>query len=244
MHSASGLNSETAGTSRTRTTSRTAAAYLEAIYRLQEISGLVRTSKLALQMRVAPPSVTGIIRKLEREGLVMHEPYRGVKLTDEGRRVALGEIGKHRLAEQLLVDMLHMDWARVHGEARRLQCGISNEIITPLEKALGHPRTCPHGNPIPTKCGGIIEEESESMTNLRAGESGVVIKLTNERPDVLEHLAKIGLRPGAAIEVREPTSQDEVVVVGGDGKNHTLPWEVASTIKVKRPRPESEHGHR
>jgi len=227
----------------TRTTSPAATAYLEAIYRLQEISGLARTSKLAVQMGVAAPSATGIVRKLEREGLVIHEPYRGVKLTDQGRMVALSAISKHRLAERLLVDMLHMDWTRVHGEACRLQYGISNEIVRPLEKALGHPRTCPHGNPIPTKCGGIVEEESDSMTNLRARESGVVVKLTNEQPEVLEHLAKIGLRPGVAIEVREPIPKDEVAIVSGDGENHRLPWEVASTIKVKRTRPESEPEH-
>ncbi len=225
-------------------TTRRRAAYLEAIYRLQEESGTARTCELALRMGVSAPSVTEVVRRLRKEGLVIYQPYRGVRLTDEGRRLALGQIGKHRLAEQLLFGVLRIDWTRVHEEALRLQCGISDEVVGPLEKALGYPRRCPHGNPIPTKCEGIVEEESESLTSIGAGESGVVVKLTNETPEVLERLAKMDVKPGATIWVREVRPQGQVVVVTGDGKVHMLPWEAARTVKVRRVRPGSGSGNR
>ncbi|MEM2904776.1 MAG: metal-dependent transcriptional regulator [Candidatus Bathyarchaeia archaeon] len=221
---------------RAQSSLRTTAAYLEAIYRLQETSGLARTSRLARQMGVTPATVTGMLQKLSREGMVIHEPWRGVKLTDQGRRVALNALRKHRLAERLLTDMLQMDWSKVHEEACRLQRGIPDETLKPLEKALRHPRTCSHGNPIPTRCGGIIEEESEPLTNLGAEESAVIVRLRNEGLKVLQHLAGLGFKPGANIKIRgtAPDRQSMVVVV--DGTEQRLPWEVASTIGVQRSR--------
>ena len=86
----------------------------------------------------------------------------------------------------------------------------------------------------------MLEEQSESMANLQAGESAIIVKMANEEPSILEQLAKLGLRPGACIEVPESTTHREVVGAGGDGENHGLSREVASTIKVKRPKPIQE----
>jgi DtxR family Mn-dependent transcriptional regulator len=216
------------------TVSSEAEEYLEAIYRLEKKTGFARTMELARQLKVVPGSVTNTIAGLERRGLVIHEPYKGVKLTEKGQKIALNVLRKHRLAERLLTDILQLDWSEVHEAACKLEHAIPAEIIKPLEKALGHPKTCPHGNPIPTACGGIIEENSEPLVNLSPKVSGVIVKIIEEKADVLKHLATLGLIPGVCVEVEKKASiGGSVTVIVGEA-SYALDYKVASIINVKR----------
>ena len=208
--------------------------YLEAIYKLQERSGVARTSDIVKMLQVAPGTVTNTVERLEREGYVTHEPYKGVKLTEKGLRTAMHVLRRHRLSERLLTDILHMKWDKVHDAACKLEHGITDEIIKPLEKALGHPKTCPHGNPIPTKCGGIIVEESHSLTALNEREQGVIVKITEEKPDLLHYLNTMGLVPGASIEIVEKAPFNGPITLKIGGTNRALSRTVASIIQVKR----------
>jgi len=210
--------------------------YLEGIYRLQEKSGVARTSDIVKVLQVVPGTVTNTVERLEKEGMLRHEPYRGVKLTDKGRKIALDVIRRHRLSERLLTDFVRVDWDKVHDAACKLEHGIANDVIKKLEKALGHPKTCPHGNPIPTACGGIIEEKSEPLSTLRAKESGVVAKIKDETPEVLEYIAALGLLPGTSIEIVEKAPFDGPVTVKVGGANHALSLSMASIIWIKRKR--------
>jgi DtxR family Mn-dependent transcriptional regulator len=155
--------------------SNQAEEYLEAICRLEDKIGYARTTHLSRELNVVPGSVTNTIENLERKGLVIHEPYKGVKLTDNGRRIASQILRRHRLAERLLTDFLQLDWTEVHDPACKLEHALSPEILKPLEKALGHPKTCPHGNPIPTNCGGILEEETVALADLDIKNIGVIV---------------------------------------------------------------------
>jgi DtxR family Mn-dependent transcriptional regulator len=208
--------------------------YLEGIYRLQEKSGVARTSDIVKVLQVVPGTVTNTVERLEKEGMLRHEPYRGVKLTDKGRKIALDVIRRHRLSERLLTDFVHVDWDKAHDAACRLEHGITDDVIKKLEKALGHPKTCPHGNPIPTKCGGIIEEESQPLTALNEREQGIIVKITEEKADLLRYLDTMGLVPGASLEIvgKAPFSGPITIKVGRT--NRALSREVASIIKVKR----------
>jgi DtxR family Mn-dependent transcriptional regulator len=208
--------------------------YLEGIYRLQEKSGVARTSDIVKMLQVVPGTVTNTVERLEKEGMLRHEPYRGVKLTDKGRKIALDVIRRHRLSERLLTDFVRVDWDKVHDAACKLEHGIANDVIKKLEKALGHPKTCPHGNPIPTACGGIIEEKSEPLSTLRSKESGVVAKIKDETPEVLEYIAALGLLPGTSIEIVEKAPFDGPVTVKVGGANHALSLSMASIIWIKR----------
>lgn len=210
--------------------------YLESIYRLQEKSGVARTSDIVKMLQVVPGTVTNTVERLEKEGMLRHEPYRGVKLTDKGRKIALDVIRRHRLSERLLTDFVRVDWDKVHDAACRLEHGITNDVIKKLEKALGHPKTCPHGNPIPTACGGIVEEKSEPLSTLRSKESGVVAKIKDETPEVLEYIAALGLLPGTSIEIVEKAPFDGPVTVKVGGANHALSLSMASIIWIKRKR--------
>jgi len=208
--------------------------YLEAVYRLQERSGVARTSDIVKALKVAPGTVTNTVERLEKEGYITHEPYRGVKLTERGLKIALQVVRRHRLSERLLTDILHVEWAKVHDAACKLEHGITDEIIKPLEKALRHPKTCPHGNPIPTKCGGVIEEKAYLLSALNEQEQGTIMKITEEKADILHYLDSLGLVPGASIQVVEKAPFDGPITVKVDGISHALSRTMASIIRVKK----------
>jgi DtxR family Mn-dependent transcriptional regulator len=207
--------------------------YLEAIYRLEEKMGLAKTMDLVRLLKVAPGSVTNTIEGLERRGLVLHEPYKGVKLTEKGRKLALKVLKRHRLAERLLTDVLHLDWSKVHDMACRLEHAITKDMVKPLEKALGYPKTCPHGNPIPAR-GGAIEEKSEPLANLNPKESGVIIKITEEEPSILQQLSTLGLIPGVSVEVEQKARLGGPVTVRVGEASYTLDHRIVSVINVRR----------
>ena len=206
--------------------------YLEAIYRLEQKGGYARTMELARNLNVVPGSVTNTIENLKRKGLVTHRPYKGVKLTESGRRIASSVLRRHRLAERLLTDILHLDWSEVHDQACKLEHALSPEVVKPLEKALGHPKRCPHGNPIPTSCGGIFEEETVALSELGAQMYGVIVKIIDETTETLQNLARLNLTPGKQVQV-------ENIVAGGsltirvEGKLCTIDPDLASIIYVK-----------
>jgi len=210
--------------------------YLEGIYKLQEKSGVARTSDLVNLLKVVPGTVTNTVERLEREGYVTHEPYKGVKLTEKGLKIALQVVRRHRLSERLLTDILRVEWDKVHDAACKLEHGITNEIVKPLEKALRHPKTCPHGNPIPTKCGGIIEEKSQPLIALNKRERGTIVKITEERSDLLHYLDTIGLVPGTPIEVVEKAPFNGPITLKVGETSRAISRDVASIIRVKRTR--------
>ena len=214
--------------------SSTAEEYLETIYRLEKKTGSAKTMELARQLKVVPGSITNTIESLEKRGLVMHKPYRGVKLTERGKKLALNILRRHRLAERLLTDILHLEWSEAHDAACKLEHAITPNMIKPLEKTLGHPKTCPHGSPIPTACGGIFEEESVPLVNLNPKESGIVAKILEEKVEVLQYLTKLGLTLGERIEVEKKPFSGGPLSIKIDGVTQSLDNSVASIINVRR----------
>ena len=214
--------------------SNQAEEYLEAICRLEDKKGYARTMDLSRELNVVPGSVTNTIQNLERKRLVIHEPYKGVKLTKNGRRIASQILRRHRLAERLLTDFLQLDWSEVHDPACKLEHALSPEILKPLEKALGHPKTCPHGNPIPTKCGGILEEETVALADLDVKNSGVIVKITEEKPDTLKQLTQLKLTPGERIQVEKKKVPKGHLKIRVGNKSCIIDHNVASIIYVKK----------
>ena len=208
--------------------------YLEAIYRLEERDGSAKTMQLASMLKVMPGSVTNTIEHLEKHKLVIHEPYKGVKLTEKGQKLALKIIRRHRLAERLLTDILHLDWSKVHDEACKLEHNLSETVVKPLEKALGNPQTCPHGNPIPSEQGKVSEAKSELLIDLSPGECGVITKITEEKQDLLQYLATLGLVPGASVKIEEKAPFNGPIIVKAMGASYALGRNVASIIWVKK----------
>jgi len=209
--------------------------YLEGIYRLQERSGgAARTGDIVKLLQVAPGTVTNTVERLEKEGLVTHAPYKGVKLTKKGRKIAIDVIRRHRLSERLLTEILRVKWSEAHQIACRLEHSFTGDLVKKLEKALRHPKTCPHGNPIPTQCGGIIEEKSEPLTNLKPKEKSALVKITDEKQEILDYLNNLGLLPEALLEVVEKAPFNGPITVKINGKKQALSFELASIIYVRK----------
>lgn len=208
--------------------------YLEAIYRLEERDGLAKTSALVKELGVAFGTVTNTIKRLEEEGLVIHESYKGIRLTEKGRKVALDVIRYHRLSERLLTDILKVDWSEVHEEACKLEHSISEEVASAIEARLGQPKSCPHGNPIPDKRGVIVIEKLEDLANLKPGEEARIVRIVREDPEFLRYLSELGLVPGAKVHVEERAPFNGPIAVRVMGSRYAISLDVASVIKVKR----------
>src|ERR1700682_4658037 len=147
--------------------------YCKAIYTLESrTEAPVATNPLAERLGLTPGSVSAMLKRLGELGLIEHHPYRGVRLTDEGRRVALEVIRHHRLLELFLAQTLEMPWDRVHAEAEVLEHVISEELEALIAEALGHPTIDPHGDPIPSAELELHELETFPLERLQEGERG------------------------------------------------------------------------
>ena len=221
--------------SSTREISATVEEYLEAIYRLEEKKGSAKTGDLAKELNVTLGTITNTIENMEKQNLVIHKPYKGVKLTKKGRKLALDVVRRHRLSERLLTDILRLEWSKAHDAACKLEHAIADEdILKPLEEALGKPKTCPHGNPIPTASGKVVEEKSELLISLNLGEECTIVKITDERQDLLQYLATLGLVPGANVQIEEKAPFNGPIMVKVMGASYALGRNVAAVIWVKK----------
>jgi DtxR family transcriptional regulator, Mn-dependent transcriptional regulator len=157
--------------------------YAKAVYALESRAGTaVSTNDLAARLGVTPGSVSGMVRKLTDVGIVEHEPYHGVRLTEEGRRVALEVLRHHRLLELFLAQELGMSWDRVHDEAEVLEHVLSEELERLIAARLGHPTVDPHGDPIPTPRFEIEERPTRSLDELSPGARGQFVRVSDSDP--------------------------------------------------------------
>jgi DtxR family Mn-dependent transcriptional regulator len=175
--------------------------YLKAIYDLAGREGIASTNDVATRLGVAPASVTGMIRRLAEQGLLEYERYRGVRLSDAGRLVALRTIRRHRIIEVYLTEVLGYAWDRVHDEAERLEHAASDELVERMAAALGHPTADPHGAPIPTVDGQVDERRHRTLADLAVGEKARMVRVSDKNPGLLRYLAEIDLTPGAEVQV-------------------------------------------
>jgi len=190
--------------------------YLKSVFHLTNQGGFATTSGIAGMLEVAPPSVSGMMKRLSETGLIEHVPYRGVQLTPQGRRAALQMIRRHRILEVYLTSKLGYDWGDVHVEAERLEHAVSDKLIERMAVALGEPRYDPHGAPIPTASGEIEEAELVTLADVSVGSTVVIRQVGDEHPDRLRYLAEQGLTPGARLAVieRQPFNGPTTVRLG------------------------------
>lgn len=181
--------------------------YLKAAHRLSLESGQLTVSRLAEAQHVAPASATAMVKKLTRLGLMDHHHYGAVSLTPEGTRQALLAVRRHRLLECFLVRMLGYGLDEVHEESHHLEPAISDLFETRIDKALGHPKRCPHGDPIPDVNGLFPETETGiPLTELDEGDAATVLRVPGSRSDLLRYLIELGIEPKESMTLlkREP----------------------------------------
>jgi DtxR family transcriptional regulator, Mn-dependent transcriptional regulator len=198
--------------------------YAKTIYALEQRDETVTTNAIAERMGVTAASASGMVKKLDGLGLVSHVPYKGVKLTEAGERVALEVIRHHRLLELYLAESLDVPWDRVHAEAEVLEHVLSEELEELIAAKLGNPTVDPHGDPIPTADLVIEERATTALADLEAGKRATFVRISDSDPEMLRYLAERGIAPGDDFEVIDkqpfegPTFArfgDDVHVLGG-----------------------------
>jgi DtxR family Mn-dependent transcriptional regulator len=192
--------------SRQRGLSRSTEDYLKTIYEIEARDGAAQTSAIADALEIAPPSVTGMVKRLSESGLLEHVPYRGVQLTQAGRRTAMRVLRRHRILEKYLTAKLGYDWDSVHDEAERLEHAASDELVERMAMALGNPEFDPHGAPIPTKDGTMKMPELTALSEIPVGEVAELRLVSDKDSALLRYLRSRGLRLGVVFEVvgRQP----------------------------------------
>ncbi len=195
--------------------------YLKKIYKLlreEPEQKTVTTNRLAETMNVAAPSVTNMLKNLADMKLVVYEPYRGVRLTHEGEKIALEMIRHHRLVELYLAEALGVPWDQVDKEAEKWEHILSEDIEDRIDKFLGSPTHDPHGAPIPAKNGDIEYHDTEPLSQMEAGQEGIVSEVSDHDPALLRYLSELGMKPKTKIKVinKEPFHGPLTVRVGND----------------------------
>jgi DtxR family Mn-dependent transcriptional regulator len=209
--------------------------YAKAIFTLQRRSGgPVGTSALAERLGLSPASVTAMLKRMDRMGLVRYEPYRGVILTPAGEAVALEVIRHHRLLESYLADALGMPWDRVHDEAEVLEHYISEELEERIATALGDPSRDPHGDPIPDRELEMAAERGAPLVELQPGDSATFSRVSDSDPEMLRYLAERGIRPGTVLTVTERQPFGGPLLVDVDGDVHAVGGDLAERMLVRR----------
>jgi DtxR family Mn-dependent transcriptional regulator len=208
--------------------------YAKAIYALQDRgSDSVSTTAIAERLGVTAASASGMVKRLGELGLVDHAPYRGVTLTDEGRRVALEVMRHHRLLELYLVKSLGVPWDRVHAEAEVLEHVLSEELEELIAAQLGHPTHDPHGDPIPTRDLEMEDSPTQSLQSLEPGARGMFARVSDSEPDMLRFLAERGIAPGDHFEVIDKQPFDGPLFVRFGDSVQVLGGKLAKAMRVE-----------
>ena len=212
--------------------------YLIRVYTMLREESRVVGSRLAQRLGVSASAVTQAFQRMERQGLAVIDQDWGVQLTPEGRRIAESIIRRHYLIERLLVDTLGFDWADADDEAERLEHSLSPKLEAYLYESLGHPTTCPHGNPFP----GSPDEErllgARKLTETLEGERVTLLRITEEgedENDLLHFAHDHGLLPGSPVTVEEIDLRGGHLTLEVRQRTVDVPARWAQCIRVSGP---------
>lgn len=209
--------------------------YVKAIYSLtrRDPDG-ASTTDLADRLGLARGSVSTMLRRLDESGLVAHAPYKGVRLTAAGERLALRVIRRHRLIELFLVTSLDIPWDEVHGHAEDLEHAASDELVDLIAARLGDPPADPHGDPIPTAGLEIDEGVTETLADLEPGDRATFVRVSDADPEMLRYLSGKGIEIGDELEMigRQPFDGPCRIRIGS--RDHDLGLALGRAMRVAR----------
>ena len=173
-----------------------------------------------------------MVKKLAALNLLAHESYRGVVLTDAGRKIALEVIRHHRLVERYLYEAMGVPWDQVHAEAEKWEHVLSEELEDRMDEILGSPTTDPHGSPIPTRDLEVEERDHELLSDLVAGQRGTVAEVGDEDAAMLRYFGDLGLFPATEIEVVSVAPFEGPLTVRAGGETRTVGRKAAQFILI------------
>lgn len=207
--------------------------YIKSIYALSQATGEVFVSELAKKLEVKLPTVNSMIKKLASKKMVAYAPYQGIKLTEKGKREALGIIRKHRLAELFLVKVMGLGWEEVHDIAEQLEHVNSPRFYARIDELLNYPRFDPHGEPIPDINGKIQLQKRTSLNDLAEGETAIITAVAEDEKSFLDHLNAKSLQIGNRITIVKKELFDGSITLQLKSKKEVmLTHQVAERILV------------
>jgi DtxR family Mn-dependent transcriptional regulator len=208
--------------------------YLKTIFALEQEESPVSTSRIASARSVKPGSATSMVQRLHKLNLVNYEKHYGVTLTDSGREIALEVIRHHRLVELYLMEALGFSWDEVHEQADLLEHVISEKLEEKIAASLNHPEFDPHGDPIPTKDGVVVDVESLPLSDLMVGARAVVTRIPDDADgELLRYLGGLGLTPGTEVIVRDVAPFEGPLTLEIDSQTRIVGLRVASAVLVR-----------
>ncbi len=207
--------------------------YAAEIYRLQEYHDFVSISDLSEHLCVSLQAISRMIRRLKTGGYILHEPYRGVRLTPEGVVIALPAIRRHRLVEVFLVRSMKFGWHEVHDITDQFELGIDELLEKRIDELLDHPTRCPHGEPIPTPDGRMPVLDDTSLVESPLGEKYRISRVRVNDPEKLRYLGELGLYPGSAFKAISYAPFDGPVHIQIDRQEVVLSHELAAALYVE-----------
>lgn len=235
-----------------RTSTTVVQDYLRAIYCAGEWGDDgIGVTELATLMGVSASTASENVRKLRDQGLVSHRPYQRVRLTEDGHRLAVTMVRRHRMIETVLHDLLGYSWDEVHDEAESLEHAVTNRLIDRIDHVLGYPEFDPHGDPIPRADGTV---PAGSHCTLDIADEATTVRVTRIRdadPELLRHCEARGIVPGSELHIVERNASTGIITVevisqGKDpvvGTRIDLPIDLGADIRVRCPHPPGEHPH-
>lgn len=207
--------------------------YLKVIYELQEVGEPVTNSTLAEWLGFTPASVTNMMKRLAKLELVDHEPYSGVKLTPNGKRLALKVVRHHRLIEVFLTEVLDVPWDRVHAEAHQLEHALSEYLADRMASLLNDPVVDPHGRPIPAKNGQVDRQTLKKLAAIEPGQLAMIASVDDENPELLRYLSQLELYPNTTVKVLAHEPFGGPLKVQADGIERRLGIQAAEHVWVR-----------
>ncbi|GAA2183204.1 manganese-binding transcriptional regulator MntR [Brooklawnia cerclae] len=183
---------------------RVAEDYLKAVWSASEWGGGPATvSSLAQRFATTKATVSANLKRLVSQGLVTHDPYRPIELTDAGEQVALTMVRRHRILETFLVELLGYEWDEVHDLAERLEHAATSEMIDRVDALLGHPEADPHGDPIPSSTGEVPYLAGARVMNTAEPGRYEILRISDAVADQLRSFADHQIRPGAVFSLED-----------------------------------------
>jgi len=207
--------------------------YAAEIYRLQEDNEQVSLSLLSSHVEASTQAISTMVKRLNTSGYLIHEPYRGVRLTEEGEKIAMPSLRRHRLTEIFLVKVMNYDWASAHELSDVFERGVNDELEDRMDELTGYPTRCPHGEPIPSKDGIIPKVKDEPLVNVPSGSDCVVSRVRTHNMEKLHYIAELGLVPGTAFHLLSCAPFKGPLRLEMKPQSHVIGYELSQSIWVE-----------
>lgn len=175
--------------------------YAAEIYRLEQDSTYVGLTELSESVQASLQATSRMVGRMKKMGYLVHEPYRGVRLTSSGERVAMPALRRHRLTEVFLVKVMKYDWASAHELSDIFERGVNDEIEDRIDEITDHPRRCPHGEPIPNKDGMMPVVKDIPLVEVPSGSDCIISRVRTHDAEKLRYVAHLGLVPGTSFHL-------------------------------------------